>query len=153
MSEKAPIATARAVNAADIMSNAAAPAIALAFNLLRSSTVPINAANVAAIKTNPPNAESISATLAKVFNAPAVIRRASARRSRVVPILTRDFWSVLNVFESFNFMALISFITPTNSANITVIAPKDAANLFPSIEDRIRREVANINKAAPIVRK
>ena len=48
-------------------------------------------------------------------------------------------------------MALISFITPTNSANITVIAPKDAANFFPSIEDRIRREVANINKAAPIV--
>ena len=91
MSEKAPIATARAVNAADIMSNAAAPAIALAFNLLRSSIVPINAANVAAIKAKPSHAESISATLAKVFNAPAVILRAIARRSKAVPILIRDF--------------------------------------------------------------
>ena len=50
-------------------------------------------------------------------------------------------------------MALISFITPTNSANITVIAPKDAANFFPSMADRTARETANINKAAPIFRK
>ena len=89
--EKAPIATARAVNATDIINTAAAPAITLALSLEISSIAPINAVNVAAIKAKPSHAESISATLAKVFNAPAVILRAIARRSKAVPILIRDF--------------------------------------------------------------
>ena len=149
-SENAPIANARAVNATDIINTAAAPAITLASSLERSSIAPTNTVNVAAIKPKPSHAESISATLAKAFIALAVMRRARATRNNAAASLR----TILPIRPGFSkSRPLISFITPTNSANITVIAIIDVPSDLSSIEAIIINAAANISKAAPIFMK